>query len=85
MAAARLAARAGARFGVDAVTPPAKVASAFSAGAMYGVWNAPATWRAITRVFAGGSAASLARPSVEPAATIGLCGADLYLGFDMLA
>ena len=50
--------------------PAATAASAVSAGAMYGVWNAPATCSAMTRALAGGSAASLSSPSSAPAATI---------------
>jgi hypothetical protein len=52
------------------VTPAATAASACSAGAMYGVWNAPATASGTTRTLAGGSAANFSSASVGPAATI---------------
>ena len=57
------------RTGSATLTPPATAASAASAGAMC-VWKAPATCSAMTRALAGGSAANLASPSSEPAATI---------------
>ncbi len=44
-------------------------ASDATAGCMKAVWNAPATLRGMTRARAGGSAASAARASREPAAT----------------
>ncbi len=51
------------RCGSAGVIPAATAARAVSAGAMYGVWNAPATCSVMTRVLAGGSAASFASPS----------------------
>ena len=50
------------RAGVAGVMPPATAASAFSAGAMYGVWNAPATCSAMTRALAGGVGGELLQP-----------------------
>ena len=41
-----------------------------TAGAMYAVWNAPATWSGITRAPAGGSARSASSAASAPAATI---------------
>src|SRR5690606_39425433 len=46
-------------------------ASASSAGAMYGVWKAPATCSVITRVRAGGLALNFSSRSSAPAAKIG--------------
>src|SRR4051812_2359689 len=56
--------------GAPGVIPPATVARACSAGAMNGVWNAPATASLMTLTLAGGSAANFSRFASAPAATI---------------
>ena len=58
------------RCGSAGVIPLATAASAASAGAMYVVWNAPATESGMMRALAGGAAANFSSPSTEPAATI---------------
>ena len=52
------------------VTPAAASRRAATAGAMWAVWNAPATGSGRSRAPAGGSPASLASCAMVPAATI---------------
>src|SRR5699024_6371461 len=55
----------------------AKAASSSRAPAVYGVWDAPATWGGTTRAFAAPAPPRAAICAAEPAATT--CAAELML------